>query len=93
MPEPKPLPSVQWWLAECDAHGNPKLTDGPHSDAKGVRRALYVINGLGLRRERPMVACRVEMFEVVPDGEGCNESALSDMRESIAWNRRAKEAK
>lgn len=37
------MKQVQYWLAELDMHGNPKLVDGAHEDRAGAveARRLY----------------------------------------------------
>ena len=62
--------STQWWLAELDQYGSPKLVDGDHADMAGANRALYLINALGLGAGRKYAAAKVQLFEAVPDGRG-----------------------
>lgn len=70
------LMSTQWWLAELDQYGSPKLVDGDHTDMAGANRALYLINALGLGAGRKYAAAKVQLFEAVPDGRGVNQGAI-----------------
>lgn len=71
--------SVQWWLAELDQHGNPKLTDGPHDDRGGVEQAAYLLWRLGLVRGRRFACARVELGDVEAKSHGTNEEALATL--------------
>lgn len=47
--QPPMSSDVQWWLAELDRYGNPKLVDGAHSSIKGARDALDIRRALDKR--------------------------------------------
>lgn len=51
---------VQWWVAELDRYGNPKLTDGAHSERDGCEQAIYLLARLGLAKDTKHAICRVE---------------------------------
>jgi hypothetical protein len=69
---------VQYWLAELDQYGNPKLIDGAHSNAEGANRAAYLISAmrLGGNRSRRFAVARVELSECVPTAAGVNLEAV-----------------
>ena len=67
---------VQYWLAELDVHGNPKLIDGAHDSADGANKAAYLIEALGMKRDRRFVVARVELSECVPSAAGVNHDAV-----------------
>lgn len=73
------IPETQWWLAELDQHGNPKLCDGAHSDRQGAEHALYLIQRLGLARDRRFAVAEVRLTEATPDPRGANEEALATL--------------
>lgn len=50
---------TQWWLAELDMHGNPKLTDGAHSVRAGAEKALTLMQRLGLAKDRHFAIAEV----------------------------------
>ena len=75
---------VQYWLAELDQHGNPTLTDGPHSNAEGANQAAYLIEAMHLgQRGRSFAVARVELFECVPTSKGVNHEAVRLCREAV----------
>jgi hypothetical protein len=64
---------VQYWLAELDQHGNPKLIDGAHSDAQGANQAAYLIRAMRLGEPgRKFAVAHVELTECVPSAAGVN---------------------
>lgn len=68
---------AQYWLAELDRYGNPKLIDGAHSSAKGANKAAYIIRELGLGQpDRKFAVARVELSECVPSSTGVNLKAI-----------------
>lgn len=73
--------SVQWWLAELDRYGNPKLMDGAHSERSGAEQALYLIQRLGLVKDRRFAVARVELSEAKADATGANEDAIATLNE------------
>ena len=82
MSEQKTHPDVQWWLAELDRYGNPRLCDGAHSERAGAERAgaeraMYLYGRLGLENGQRYGICRVEVFPAVAAPHGTNEEAIS----------------
>jgi hypothetical protein len=45
-------PRHQYWLAELDQYGNPKLVDGMHSHRSGVVKAMDIYRTLGFDKGR-----------------------------------------
>lgn len=67
------MDSVQYWLAELDQYGNPKLIDGAHSSAQGANQAAYLINAMRLGEpNRRFAVARVELRECTPSAAGVN---------------------
>ena len=68
----------QFWLAELDKYGNPKLVDGSHSERAGAEEALT------LRKRLPMLSTEGKSYAIAevilskPTGEHgeLNEDAL-----------------
>lgn len=81
------LPNVQWWLAELDQHGNPKLVDGAHDERAGAEKALAIISGLGFNRGRRYACARVELTEVQPNATGVNQDAMDRCRTMVDHER------
>lgn len=78
--DPKPNEdAVQWWVADLDQHGNPKLTDGAHDDREGCEKALYIMARLGLRPEQQRAICRVEIYPPEAKAHDANEDALKTL--------------
>ena len=69
---------VQYWLAELDQYGNPKLIDGAHSSADGANQAAWLIGAMNLGGDRPrkFAVARVEISECVPTAAGVNLEAV-----------------
>lgn len=67
----------QYWLAEIDQHGSPKLTDGPHGARSGVEKALYLIENLGLIRGRRFACADVTLSPVIAVAHDANKNAIS----------------
>ena len=74
-----PLYAAQWWLAELDQHGNPTLCDGMHSDRHGAEHALYLLQRLGLAKDRRFAVAEVRLTEAKPDARGADESAIATL--------------
>ncbi|MBR8073512.1 hypothetical protein KDX14_28700 [Burkholderia cenocepacia] len=85
LPEPRAeVTSVQWWLAELDQHGNPKLSDGAHSERAGADKAMYLIKNLGLdNKGKRWAVARVELSEPRPSADGVNHDAVSACRAMV----------
>jgi len=73
---------VQWWLAELDKLGNPRLCDGPHLEMAAVEKALYLYRRMGLRDgdAKTYGAVRLEVFDVTPKAHGANEDAIATLK-------------
>ena len=72
------LRTPQWWLAEIDTHGNPKLIDGSHSSEDGANRAAYLYRAMGLGASGARYAvAKVELSEVRENSEGVNHEAVA----------------
>ena len=84
-PEPRAeVTDVQWWLAELDQHGNPKLSDGAHSERTGADRAMYLIKNLGLdNKGKRWAVARVELSEPRPSADGVSHDAVSACRAMV----------
>jgi hypothetical protein len=81
--ESKQEASTQYWLAELDRHGNPKLIDGAHTDAAGANQAAYLIKVLHLGdQNRRFAVAKVELSECVPSDEGVNHEAIATLNNS-----------
>ncbi|MBR8137211.1 hypothetical protein [Burkholderia cenocepacia] len=78
-----PAGAVQWWLADLDQHGNPKLSDGAHSEREGADRAAYLHAALGLQRDRKFAVARVELFEPAPRSDGVDHGAVGICRSMV----------
>ncbi|RQV20619.1 hypothetical protein DF039_12310 [Burkholderia cenocepacia] len=84
-PEPRDeVADVQWWLAELDQYGNPKLSDGAHSERAGADKAMYLIKNLGLdNKGKRWAVARVELSELRPSADGVNHDAVSACRTMV----------
>jgi hypothetical protein len=72
-----PRPNVQYWLAELDQYGNPKLIDGAHSALQGANQAAYLIEAMRLGEpNRRFAVARVELSECTPSAAGINLEAV-----------------
>lgn len=82
------MTDVQYWLAELDRYGNPKLVDGAHSTPEGANQAAYLINAMKLGAQgRKFAVAKVELYECVPTAAGVNTEAveaINMMRKSNA---------
>ncbi|WP_155257350.1 MULTISPECIES: hypothetical protein [Burkholderia] len=75
---------VQWWLAELDQYGNPKLSDGAHSERAGADKAMYLIKNLGLdTKGKRWAVARVELSEPRPSANGVNMEAVATCRSMV----------
>ncbi len=77
-----PSPSncvVQWWVADLDRYGNPRLTDGAHSEREGCEEAIYIMARLGIQPDRKRAICRVEIYPPEAKSHGANEDALKTL--------------
>jgi hypothetical protein len=73
MPEETRLISPQYWLAELDQYGNPKLVDGAHSQRSGVVAAMAIYRKCGFDKGRKYAVAKVELFPVYSKGEICQK--------------------
>ena len=70
---------TQWWLAELDMHGNPKLTDGAHSVRAGAEEALTLMQRLGLAKDRHFAIAEVRLTEPTGKHGQVNEEAIATL--------------
>ncbi|BCH33170.1 hypothetical protein MesoLjLc_51000 [Mesorhizobium sp. L-8-10] len=73
------LRSPQFWLAELDQYGNPKLVDGSHETREGVEQAAYLFSRLGLGNDKRYACAEVHLTEVTAKAHGANEEALNTL--------------
>lgn len=73
------LRSPQFWLAELDQYGNPRLVDGSHGDRSGVEQAAYLFSRLGLGKGKQYACAEVILTPVEEKSHGSNEDALSTL--------------
>lgn len=69
-------PDVQWWLAELDRYGNPRLCDGAHSERAGAEKAAYLYQRLGLEKGQRYGVVRVEIWPAEARPHDANEAAI-----------------
>jgi hypothetical protein len=74
----------QWWLAELDRYGNPKLVDGSHTERHGAEEAMRIIHSLETKgflgaspdrfkradHVKGFAVVRVEMWRVKDEAKG-----------------------
>ena len=70
---------TQWWLAELDVYGNPKLADGAHDKRGGAEEALTLIRRLGLAKERRFAIAEVRLTEPTGKHGPVNEEAIATL--------------
>ena len=70
---------TQWWLAELDVYGNPKLADGAHDKRDGAEEALTLIQRLGLAKERRFAIAEVRLTEPTGEHGPVNEEAIATL--------------
>lgn len=66
----------QFWLAEIDMHGNPKLIDGAHSTRGGAEKAKALFDGLGLSGAREFAVAEIRLSEFTGEHEPVDQSAI-----------------
>lgn len=72
------LRTPQYWLAELDQYGNPKLIDGSHSTPEGVNEAAYLIKAMNLGNpNRKFAVAAVHLSECVPSSNGVDHEAIT----------------
>lgn len=74
-------PTIQWWLAELDRYGNPRLCDGSHSQRAGAEKAMYLYGRLGLAGDEKYVICRVEVYPATATPHGVDEKSITVLNE------------
>ena len=70
---------TQWWLAELDVYGNPKLADGAHDKRDGAEAALTLIQRLGFAKERRFAIAEVRLTEPTGEHGPLNEEAIATL--------------
>ena len=73
------MSNVQWYLVELDRYGNPTLVDGGHNDREGANKAAYLIEAMGLKRDRKFAVAKIEISEVQPSSSGVNHAAVAEL--------------
>ena len=74
----------QWWLAELDQYGNPKLIDGAHSDRQGADQAFYLFQRLGFAKPgRRLAVTHVQISEPIANSDGVNEGAIDTINSTL----------
>jgi hypothetical protein len=74
---------VQYWLAELDQYGNPKLCDGAHQSRSGAEKAATIICRLGLARDRRFAVAEVHLSELTGEHDPVNEDAIRALTEVL----------
>lgn len=67
---------VQYWLAELDRYGNPKLVDGAHQQRSGAEEAATILGRLGLASERRFAIAEVRLSELTGEHPPVNDDAI-----------------
>lgn len=67
---------VQFWLAELDRYGNPKLVDGAHQERSRAEEAATIIRRLGLAGDRLFAVAEVHLSELTGAHPPVNEEAI-----------------
>lgn len=70
---------IQYWLAELDQYGNPKLIDGAHSDRDGAEEAATLLRRLGLAGVRKFAVAEVRITALTGQHGPLNEEALGTL--------------
>ena len=73
-------PYKEWWLVDISA-GGLKLVDGPHEGFSGVEEAAYLIERLGLKKNRKFALATIEVQNVVPRPHNVNEDAIQTLND------------
>ncbi len=73
------LRTPQFWLAELDQYGNPKLVDGSHEHRAAVEQAAYLFKRLGLEKGKSYACAEVHLSPVEAKPHDANEEALSTL--------------
>lgn len=71
--------AVQFWLAELDQYGNPKLTDGAHPDRDGAEKAATIIRRLGLDRESRFAVAEIHLSELTGEHGPLDEGSIATL--------------
>jgi hypothetical protein len=78
---------IQYWLAEIDQHGNPKLIDGAHGDPQGPANARFLIESMHLGEPgRKFATAKVELSPCVPSAAGINLETVRTINAAKEWN-------
>jgi hypothetical protein len=70
---------IQYWLAELNQYGNPKLIDGAHQARVGAEKAATILRRLGLARDRRFAVAEVHLSELTGEHEPVNEEAIQTL--------------
>lgn len=78
------LRSPQFWLAEVDQHGNPRLVDGSHATRQGVEQAAYLYANLGMGKGKSYACAEVVLTPVDAVAHDVNEEAVAILSRAVA---------
>ncbi|MBN8263070.1 MAG: hypothetical protein J0M21_00265 [Xanthomonadales bacterium] len=70
---------IQYWLAELDQYGNPKLVDGAHSERDGAEEAATLLHRLGLAGGRTFAVAEVRITALTGQHGPLNEEAIGTL--------------
>lgn len=82
-PSAESVIDTQWWLVELDQWNNPRLVDGAHANKSGADKALFIITGMGLAKDKTYLSARVDFFDPKPTSNGVNMQALEACKSMV----------
>jgi hypothetical protein len=71
--------TVQFWLADLDRYGNPKLIDGAHQDRAGAEQAATLIRRLGLSGDQNFAVAEVRLSKLTGEHGPVDEEAIATL--------------
>lgn len=69
----------QFWLAELDRYGNPKLVDGAHSGRDGAEEAAAILQRLGLASNRRFAVAEVILTDLTGEHPKLDEESIATL--------------
>ena len=75
------MAEVQFWLAELDRYGNPKLVDGAHQERSRAEEAATIIRRLGLAMDRRFAVAEVRLSGLTGEHGPLNEEAIQTLND------------
>lgn len=81
----------QFWLAELDKYGNPKLIDGSHSTREGAEKAAHLIRSMRLPSANSRLAVADVTLTELDGGVSLTESekeSVETINSVMDWNTR-----